>query len=88
MQDETDQTIEQLIRDGWAANGLSSDDLPQSDDARMLGLIAIMRSGWGRAEAEIDRLRRREREIELRLADLEERVRQVEEKIGLGYTLQ
>lgn len=88
MHDETDQAIEQLIREEWAANGLLAEDLPANGDPRMQGLIAVMRSGWGRAEAEIDRLRRRKRDIELRLADLEERVRQVEEKIGLGFTLQ
>lgn len=88
MQEDTDQAIEKMIREGWAANGLAADDLPPSHDPRMQGLIAIMRTGWGRAEAEITRLRKREREIEVRLADLEERVRQVEEKIGRGYTLQ
>ena len=88
MHEDSDQVIEKMIRDGWAANGLAPEDLPPSDDPRMHGLIAIMRLGWRKAEAEISRLTRRERELALRLAEIEERVRRIEEAVGLGYTLQ
>jgi hypothetical protein len=88
MPEDSDQIIEKTIREGWAANGLPPDGLPPSDDPRMKGLIDIMRQGRRQAEVEITRLKRREREIELRLADLEARVRRVEEQVGLGHTLQ
>jgi hypothetical protein len=88
MSEDADQSWEQTIREVWAANGLSAADLPPSHDPRMKGMIAILRHGFDRCEAELDRLRQRERDIELRLSDLEERVREVEEQIGLGRTLQ
>jgi hypothetical protein len=88
MAQSTDQAIESLIREGWAAQGLAARDLPPSEDPRMHGLIAIVRLALRGPEAKVARLERRAEEVERQVAELERRVRQLEARVGVGQILQ
>jgi hypothetical protein len=90
MDEDIDVVIEQVIREAWAATGQRPLELPPPSDPRMRRMMEHLRDGSRRiAEKQIARVQLREFELEQRLAEIEARVRKLEERVGLhGTTLQ
>jgi hypothetical protein len=84
MAETSDQAVETLILEGWAARSLRPADLQASDDPQMHGLVAIVRLALSQSA----RLEQRAEQVEQQLAELERRVRQLEARVGIGRTLQ
>jgi len=90
MIEDADEFIEQAVREALTAAGYRAQELPARSDARMQRMIAHLRSASRKLfEDEVVRIRRRERDLEARVAEIECRVRGLEQRVGLGgVTLQ
>jgi hypothetical protein len=88
MDEDTDQGIESMIREGWAATGLPASELPESGHPRMQVLVAVVRLARRDVHAQLLRLAKVEAELSERIGELEARVQSLEDRVGVGHTLQ